>query len=260
MPSRAYRWIVLVLVLTLASVGVPACGIVARPAAAPPATRTAVAPVTRTAKPPAVAARITYPAHGHGRWAAAPAQRGDPAGDTGKLLRYRVVVERDIKGLTPAAFGQAVTATLGDPQSWTVGGRWRFRRVGGTQPSDFTVYLATPDTRDRLCDQGRDGYTSCRNGDDVVLNVARWVKGVPHYGGDLATYRKYMVNHEVGHRLGQGHERCPGAGEPAPVMEQQTLGLHGCRANPWPYLDGDRYTGPSGQYADRQPPRDRGNR
>jgi hypothetical protein len=261
MASRAYRWIA----LALATASVSACGTAAAhsaassgPAASRPPT-VAPAPATVTAEPPVVPVRITYPAHGHGRWAAAPAQPGGPPAGGGRLLRYRVVVESDIKGLAPGAFGQAVAATLGDRQGWTAGGRWRFRRVGGDQPHDFTIYLATPDTRDRLCAEGTDGYTSCRHGDSVVLNVARWVKGVPGYGGGLATYRKYMVNHEVGHRLGRGHELCPGPGEPAPVMEQQTLGLHGCTANPWPYPGGHNYTGASGVYSDRQPPRDRGN-
>ncbi|WP_041832242.1 DUF3152 domain-containing protein [Actinoplanes sp. N902-109] len=212
-------------------------------------------PATPAAVPPA---RITYPEHGSRHWITAAAQTGPAAGRAGTLLHYRVLVERDIHGLSAGRFADAVTTTLSDPRSWTGGGRWRLRRVGPGSRYDFTIYLATPQTRDRLCGNGEDGYTSCRNGSKVVLNVARWVKGVPRYGTTLATYRQYMVNHEVGHRLGQGHELCPGPGRPAPVMQQQTLGLHGCTANPWPYRRKKRWTGPPGSYDDRIPPPDTG--
>jgi len=172
-------------------------------------------------------------------------------------MRYRVEVEKDIKGVAPATFAQAVGATLADPRGWTAGGHWRFQQVGPSQHPDLTIYLATPDTRDDLCDDVPDGYTSCRNGANVVLNIARWVKGVPFIG--LRTYRQYMVNHEVGHKLGNVHQLCPGPGKPAPVMQQQTLGLHGCKPNPWPYPNGDRlYAGRSGQYGDHPPAPDKG--
>ncbi|GIF66389.1 lipoprotein [Asanoa ishikariensis] len=200
-------------------------------------------------------APVSYPATGRDRWSTAAAET--PArGGTGQLLRYRVAVERDITGLPVAGVAAAITATLNDPRGWTAGGNWRLRRVGPDQSADFTIYLATPGTRDELCQDVPDGYTSCRNGDRVVLNVARWVKGVPGYGAGLSTYRQYMVNHEVGHRLGLGHERCPRRGQPAPVMQQQTLGLHGCTANAWPYRDGQRYSGPIGAYDDELPPRE----
>nr|WP_199509547.1 DUF3152 domain-containing protein [Nucisporomicrobium flavum] len=239
-----------VAVLTLA--GVAACGDPPRAAESPAERRPVAAPVR--AKPAPV---IAYPARGHGRWRTAPAA-ARTAGRGGSLLRYRVLVERDITGLSPASFAGAVAATLADPRGWTAGGTLRLRRVGPGQAYDFTVYLATPRTRDRLCRSAVDAYTSCRNGDKVVLNVARWVKGVPGYGAPLSVYRQYMVNHEVGHRLGNGHERCPGRGEPAPVMQQQTLGLHGCTPNPWPYVDGGRYQGRAGAYADPMPAPDRG--
>jgi hypothetical protein len=211
---------------------------------------------SRTVSPPAAARKpppeIRYPARGEGRFRTAAAQKATPG--SGRVLRYRVLVEKDITGVTPAAFAADVQRTLEDPRGWSGGGDRRLRRVGPGQRYDFTLYLVTPGTRDRLC-HGTDGYTSCRNGDNVVLNVARWVRGVPRYGASLAVYRQYLVNHEVGHRLGQGHELCPGRGEPAPVMQQQTLGLHGCKANAWPYLDGRRYAGRSGSYADPVPPR-----
>ena len=116
-------------------------------------------------------------------------------------------------------------------------------------------FLVTPATRDLLCGHGFDRYTNCREGDRVVLNFERWTQGVPRHGADLETYRRYMINHEIGHLLGQWHELCPGPGRPAPVMQQQTIGLHGYVANPWPYLDGRRYRGPPGTY--RSAPRAR---
>jgi hypothetical protein len=84
-----------------------------------------------------------------------------------------------------------------------------------------------------------------------VLNLDRYMTSVSAYRNAKVTldiYRTYMINHEVGHALGHGHQLCPSNGAPAPVMEQQTLGLHGCTPNPWPYIDGKLYAGPSGSY------------
>ena len=43
-----------------------------------------------------------------------------------------------------------------------------------------------------------------------------------------------VVNHETGHWLGHGHRVLPATARPAPVMQQQSKGLDGCRPNPWP--------------------------
>jgi hypothetical protein len=195
---------------------------------------------------------ISYPQRGAGTFEVAPA--GSPvAGTAGRLLAYRVVVEHGIEGITAADFARQVSTVLSDPRSWVGTGDWRLRQVAAGERYDFTVYLATPATRDVLCADGYDQYTSCRNRNSVVLNVARWVHGVPNYGESLEVYREYMVNHETGHRLGWGHELCPAPGQPAPVMQQQTLGLHGCVANAWPVPSGRSYHGRSGQYDDPIP-------
>ncbi len=139
-----------------------------------------------------------------------------------------------------AADAAAVEATLGDPRSWGHDGRMSVQRVGAAEVAagayDFRVSLVSPGSMETWCPGvGTGGYTSCRYGERAVINLARWATAVPHYDGDIATYRQYVVNHEVGHALGNGHQDCPGAGAVAPVMQQQTLGLDGCVRNAWPY-------------------------
>lgn len=216
-------------------------------AASPPATGSGAPAVAATT----ANAPLAWAEAGTGNFRFVPGT-GPVLGGSGRLLRFRVAVEEGIAGVTPAAFAAEIVKVLGDPRSW-IAGDVRLQRVGRQTPADFTLYLATPKTRDRLCWDGDDLYTSCRRGKDVVINVARWALGVPDYGAGLAVYRGYVIDHEVGHVLGHGHELCPGPGRPAPVMEQQTLGLHGCTPNPWPYLDGRRYRGPPGAYHDPVP-------
>ncbi len=212
--------------------------------AAPPSS----APASASPSPsPSKSQRPSVPYSGSGKFDTAGGQ-SDLVGRGGATLRYRVQVEQGI-GQDPGEFAGYVDSTLADNRSWIAGGDVRFQRAA-SGPYDFTVYLATPTTTDRLCAPlPTSGYTSCRQGDNVVVNLARWVLGVPHWDGDLESYRRYVVNHEVGHRLGHGHELCSGQGDPAPVMQQQTLKLAGCTGNAWPYVDGKLHTGPPGQYS-----------
>ncbi|GIE33550.1 hypothetical protein Ait01nite_065950 [Actinoplanes italicus] len=172
--------------------------------------------------------------------------RGPALGDGGRLYRFRVAVEKVVEDTSPGEFAEVIDETLGDERSWVNGGRLRLRRVPKTGDFDFTVYLASAKTSERMCASGgldTEGYTSCRVPGQVIINADRWADAVPDYDGELEMYRRYTINHEVGHELGHGHEACPGKGEKAPVMQQQTFGLKGCTPNAWPYLDGKRYAG-----------------
>ncbi|MDP5182745.1 DUF3152 domain-containing protein [Blastococcus sp. BMG 814] len=243
-------------VLAVATVAV-LVDLVLHPPGATPTTAAAdptSAPVATTAAAPPPATEPTAPAEGD----AGPSETAPPeavaeeyvqqgAGSlslvdgasevhgTGPLQRFIVEVEDGI-GVDGAAFADAVTATLGDPRSWGNGGRLSFQRVGAGAAFDFRVSLVSPGSMETYCPGvGTGGYTSCRYGDRAVINLARWATAVPHYEGDIATYRRYVVNHEVGHVLGNGHVQCPGPGQPAPVMQQQTLDLQGCARNAWPF-------------------------
>ncbi|SCG66228.1 DUF3152 domain-containing protein [Micromonospora humi] len=228
-------------------------------AAQPPAPTTvpssAAPPSAAPSSPAAPVLALPGPVPAHGRGGFSYDERpGGVLGRAGVLRRFRVAVE-DGSGEQARAFGDAVQRALAGPGSWVDGGRLRLQRVAPGTRYDFTIYLATRDTAGRLCGAGgidiRKGgvpYTSCRVPGKVVINLDRWRTSAPHLVAarmPLDTYRLYVVNHEVGHQLGHHHEACPNAGRPAPVMQQQTLFLDGCRPNPWPYLGGKRYTGPS---------------
>ena len=194
---------------------------------APLAAREAVRPALPQSPSP-----VPVVQRGDGELAVVPG--GTAPSGAGPRTTYLVEVEGGL-GVDARGFADAVDATLADPRSWGAGGRRSLQRVDGGDV-DVRVALASPRTTDRLCaplDTG--GYFSCANGERAVVNAARWLTGAPSYAGRLEDYRAYVVNHEVGHALGRGHERCGAAGQPAPVMLPQTKGLGGCTANPWPY-------------------------
>lgn len=157
----------------------------------------------------------------------------DPAPGDGTVVRIRVEVEAGLP-VDPDDFADFVMATLNDPRSWGHDGRMTFARTDGA--ARIRVVLASPDTSARICRPLQTfGRLSCHSGDAAVLTQYRWVKAIPEYQRDRTGYRHYVVNHEVGHALGHGHEFCGGRGQVAPVMMQQTKGLKGCRPNPWPF-------------------------
>jgi hypothetical protein len=178
---------------------------------------------------------------------------GPVLGVSGPVRKFRVAVESNLTSVVDLTDVVAkINSTLGDSRSWVGAHTFRLQQVPPTSSYEFTIYLVTSKTSSALCaPMYTAGYTSCRQGGRVVLNLDRWMTSVPYYVNadtSLDTYRTYMINHEVGHALGHGHELCPGPGRLAPVMEQQTLGLHGCKPNPWPFVNSKRYDGPSGQY------------
>jgi hypothetical protein len=146
---------------------------------------------------------------------------------------YLVQVESGL-GLHQDRTEAEIDRILGDARSWVGDGRAGFRRI--PRGWDFRIYIASPDTVDTICaplDTG--GYLSCRNGSTIALNVNRWRSATDWWPAPLEVYRQYLINHEVGHLLGNGHVSCPGSGRQAPVMMQQTKGLDGCVANGWVY-------------------------
>ncbi len=132
-----------------------------------------------------------------------------------------------------ATFKRLAQQTYDDPRGWRAMGI-RFKRV--SSGGDFTLWLSQASKVPSFSSACSTTY-SCRVGRNVVINEARWQHATPAWDdnrGTLRDYRHMVVNHETGHWFGRGHASCGGKGQLAPVMQQQSKGLKGCRINPWP--------------------------
>jgi len=154
---------------------------------------------------------------------------GAGAGDSRSFL---VEVEGGLR-VDRRAFAVRVERILDHRRGWRSRG-YRFGRASAGAVA-FRVALASPALTNRLCyPLQTNGIFSCYQSGRIVLNIARWRQGAASYGADLHRYRTYMVNHEVGHALGYGHEWCSRAGARAPLMMQQTKSASPCVPWPWP--------------------------
>lgn len=192
-----------------------------------------------------------YPMRGDGTYRVLPGT--SPKIGSGHLYRYSIDVENGMTGLDLTSYQHLVMAVLADKRSWAGHGVALQRVDSG--PIDFHVTLVSSMTIRKTCGYTIHVETSCYTPagsapgitvNRVELNDSRWVRGDAAYLGDLAAYRTYMINHEVGHALGHEHaHECLPDGL-APVMMQQTFGLlsavtgKSCEANPWPYPPGAR--------------------
>lgn len=153
-------------------------------------------------------------------------------------LRYR------LHGFTPTERAM-IERTLADPRGWSAHGV-RFRQLrraprAGSAPLDFEMHKTAESVMDAQFPTLRGLSVTVRASptQHIHMHASNWNRPPAAFTGSRAQYRQYLVNHEVGHVLGLGHER-PDAGagsgpsRPCPVMYQQTRGTRRCRPNPWP--------------------------
>lgn len=151
---------------------------------------------------------------------------------TSRVVTYDVMT----KGAIAANFAEFRTqanATLNDGRGWSrLGVTFQEVQSGGA----FTLVLSEASQMTSFSSGCGVDY-SCRAGRYVIINQDRWQGATPSWnsaGGSLRDYRHMVVNHETGHWLGHGHSNCAGAGQPAQVMQQQSIDLQGCAFNAWP--------------------------
>ena len=161
---------------------------------------------------------------------AAPASAAVPPSEApARTITYEVQTRGAVQGDVDT-FRRIAQATFNDRRGWSLGGSVRFREV--SSGGEFTLWLAEPAALPGFSSVCSPQY-SCRVGRDVVINDERWRLGTSTWP-DVREYRAYVLNHELGHWLGLGHTGCTGSGALAPVMQQQSIALDGCRTNTWP--------------------------
>jgi hypothetical protein len=149
-----------------------------------------------------------------------------------KHIRYKFSIDPDVMKefsiRIPAQLGYHVGMYLNDPDGWSKHGYF-FEPVD--EHEKVIIRLSSPSTIKRIC--GLSDNLSCAEvgGRHMYLNAHRWFHGAKESKLPLEEYRQYMVSHEIGHILGHGHKTCPCKGCAAPIMMQQTLGIHGCKPN-----------------------------
>lgn len=148
---------------------------------------------------------------------------------------------------------------LNDPRSWfgSNSGAFPYVAVEATSATeaDWIVEFATAGELKALGFGGLSVTLTQKdlNGRYVTVPVTRfnWTNWniVPRASGfkSIRSYRAYVVNHELGHVLGEGHRRCI-AGGPAPIMLQQTKGTGSCTPNPWPQTPEIMHAAQKGHY------------
>lgn len=152
--------------------------------------------------------------------------------EAGITYTYRIETRGKISA-DLAQFAQLAKETLDDPRGWKQAGI-AFKQVdsGG----DFVLYLSAAENLPSFGPPCHVSW-SCRSGNKVIINQDRWLGSSTAWrnsGESLRNYRHMVVNHEVGHWLGFNHVSCPSVGSASPVMQQQSISLRGCKANPWP--------------------------
>ncbi|MFN3865635.1 MAG: DUF3152 domain-containing protein [Demequina sp.] len=182
---------------------------------------------------------------------------GEPSGGGASVRWVRVEYEDGLR-MDGGALAVFVLDTLNDPRGWGARGRFEFVPTGGA--SDLRIVLASPYTAAVTCpnphatapagalvdpsaspepavDPSTAGEeeASCADQGVVMLNHYDWLTGLEAFGDDRTAARQYLINHFVGHALGDTNTECTSG--PAPIMVDQSDLPDGCEPNPWPRPD-----------------------
>jgi hypothetical protein len=191
---------------------------------------------------------------------------------TGPTRYVRLEIEDGLP-IDPDVVTPYVMSILGNAQGWTAHGRVSFARTDGV--ADIRIVFASPKTAKALCERPHDAaisdvappdvppamttaspsatakasspspsasvsaspsvQPSCADLGIVVISAYQWAAGIKAFGDDTLALHDYMINHAIGHILGESDAKCGGNDQLAPVMENQELDITPCKPNGWPF-------------------------
>ncbi len=215
---------------------------------------------------------LDIPTRGEGKLVVVPGQ-SDPIG-AGPTRWVRIEIEDGVP-LDPAIVSSYVMSILGDAQGWTGHGRVSFGRTDGVAdirivfaspktaadlcprphdaavvdiaPPDVPGVVPLPSVSPPVAAPARAASPSaspspsaakapsCADQGIVVVSAYQWAAGAKAFGDEAGQWRDYMINHPIGHLLGEPDAPCGGAGQLAPVMQNQELDFTPCEPNGWPF-------------------------
>ena len=200
---------------------------------------------------------LDIPVRGDGNLTVVPGE-SDPVG-TGPTRWVRIEIEDGVP-IEPDILTPYVMSILGDAQGWTAHGRVSFGRTDGV--ADIRIVFASPKTAKDLCSRPHDAAVvdiappdvpggvpvpdaspsaspakapSCADQGILVVSAYQWAAGAKAFGDEAGQWRDYMINHPIGHLLGEPDALCGGTGQFAPVMQNQELDFTPCEPNGWPF-------------------------
>lgn len=137
-----------------------------------------------------------------------------------------------------------ITKTLSDTRGWKKHG-YIFHQlmpsVGGMYRKDlakkqrtFHIRLSTNETIHKVCGFKDLSCASMQNDKNMYMNAKLWIENSENARMHILDYRRYVINHEIGHLLGFYHDTCSkNKDEECSIMYQQTISKGCCKPNPW---------------------------
>jgi len=212
-------------------------------------------PVTRTIDADDKAAglrSLQFPVRGEGTFATVPVAGEVEPPATGIVQYVRIDVENGLSMIngTLASF---VMAAITDPQGWGKDGSTTYIQTEGAP--DLRIVFASPYTAAALCPTPHAPATltpdaspspspspttsttglavQCATQGAIVISVYDWIQGLLPFAEDRTNARVYLLNHGLGHVLGDADVTCK-KGVANVMVDQRTL-PDTCTPNPWPY-------------------------